>query len=104
MFFPFLLPQRPNANSTSFPSQRLATERSSEFQKYPSSSIKVVRRHQQLETQFIRNRHISHACTSLVLFIVVKVLDDFAQDNSIDIFETTDPCSCFTEATWVGES
>ena len=54
------------------------------------SSIKVIRRHQQLQAQLARNLHVWHAVVLLVLLIVVQILDYLFEHNAGDGLEMAD--------------
>ena len=51
------------------------------------SSIQIVRRHQELQTQLARDIHVLHARAVTVLLVVVEVLDHLLQDHAADVLQ-----------------
>lgn len=75
-----------------YPRQRTRMNR-----QHTNSSIQVIRRHQQLQTQLWRDLHIRHIGLVLVLVVVAEILADFLQDDSTEGLEHTAAGDCFGE-------
>ena len=75
-----------------YPRQRTRMNR-----QHTNSSIQVIRRHQQLQTQLWRDLHIRHIGLVLVLVVVAEILADFLQDDSTEGLEHTATGDCFGE-------
>ena len=59
-----------------------------------------IRRHQELQTQLRWYFHVRYTCSFFVLLVVVEILGHLAQDDAIDIFQSTNTCPRFREATY----
>ena len=61
------------------------------------SSIQIISRHQQLETEISWNINIGNSSLISVLFVVVEVFYDFLKYDSTEVFEMAYTTLGFTE-------
>lgn len=63
---------------------------------YPSR-IKVIRRHQQLQTQLRGDIHVRHVGLVFVLLVVAEILAHLFENDAADVFQDAAACQCFGE-------